>query len=176
MYQQYRDSDIDVDVYPNGARFQPNYAQNYVVDSEFVKPKSGKKKIFVIAGIVAVIIAAAVVIPLVLLLKPKSHAASGHGGGAPGSSTGAISGGNGSVVTTDNGTTFIYLNNFGGDWSFDPTNPFAPGGRAQSWSPRVGNESWVWGQDIARGVNLGSVIGPPRILIYAHRHSKRLAG
>lgn len=55
----------------------------------------------------------------------------------------------------DDGTSFIYTNNFGGDWAADPKNPFALGGKAQSWSKRIGTEDWIWGTDIARGVNLG---------------------
>ncbi|KAF8157928.1 glycoside hydrolase family 5 protein [Crassisporium funariophilum] len=55
----------------------------------------------------------------------------------------------------DDGTKFTYTNEFDGDWAEDPKNPFAPGGKAQSWSKRVGKEEWVWGTDIARGVNLG---------------------
>ncbi|KXN84327.1 putative glucan 1,3-beta-glucosidase D [Leucoagaricus sp. SymC.cos] len=55
----------------------------------------------------------------------------------------------------DDGTTFTYQNPFGGDWAADPKNPFGPGGKAQSWSKRIGTEEWVWGQDVARGVNLG---------------------
>jgi glucan 1,3-beta-glucosidase len=102
-----------------------------------------------------VIIAAgsALAIPFVLL-----HSKSDPGSpGSPNSpqSTGAIFGVNGSVVTTNNGSTFIYINNFGGDWAYDPTSPFSPGGKAQNWSPRIGNETWVWGSDVARGVNLG---------------------
>ncbi|BEI87920.1 uncharacterized protein CcaverHIS019_0106380 [Cutaneotrichosporon cavernicola] len=63
-------------------------------------------------------------------------------------------GGNGSVVTTDLNATFTYLNEFGGTWAYDPTNPFNVSGQAQSWTPPL-TEEWVWGKDIARGVNLG---------------------
>ncbi|KAJ3822386.1 glycoside hydrolase family 5 protein [Lentinula raphanica] len=55
----------------------------------------------------------------------------------------------------EDGTKFTYTNNFGGDWAADPTQPFLPGGKAQSWSPRIGAEEWTWGKDVARGVNLG---------------------
>ncbi|KAF8874014.1 glycoside hydrolase family 5 protein [Mucidula mucida] len=54
-----------------------------------------------------------------------------------------------------NGTTFTYANSFGGDWREDPSDPFAPGGKAQSWGKRIGEDEWVWGEDIIRGVNLG---------------------
>ncbi|KAJ7133535.1 glycoside hydrolase family 5 protein [Mycena epipterygia] len=55
----------------------------------------------------------------------------------------------------DDGTTFTYTNDFGGDWAADPKSPFTMGGKAQSWSKRVGSEEWDWGTDVARGVNLG---------------------
>ncbi|KAJ6630753.1 glycoside hydrolase family 5 protein [Mycena sp. CBHHK59/15] len=55
----------------------------------------------------------------------------------------------------DDGTTFTYTNDFGGDWAADPKSPFALGGKAQSWSPRIGSGEWDWGTDVARGVNLG---------------------
>lgn len=54
----------------------------------------------------------------------------------------------------EDGTKFTYQNDFGGNWVFDPQNPFGPG-KSQSWSKAIGTEEWVWGQDIARGVNLG---------------------
>lgn len=66
-------------------------------------------------------------------------------------------GGNGSVITTHvNGDTieFTYINEFGGTYFHDPTNPFGRGGKAQSWSPAIGEE-WNWGTDLVRGVNLG---------------------
>jgi glucan 1,3-beta-glucosidase len=100
-------------------------------------------------------IGAAVAIPLVILHKKSGSSNSqGPNSGEP-QSTGATSGGNGSVVTTNNGSTFYFINNFGGEWAYDPKSPFALGGMAQSWSPRIGSEDWVWGTHIARGVNLG---------------------
>ncbi|KAF8886220.1 glycoside hydrolase family 5 protein [Gymnopilus junonius] len=55
----------------------------------------------------------------------------------------------------EDGTSFVYTNTYGGDWAMDPKQPFAPGGKAQSWSPRVGQDTWVWGTDVIKGVNLG---------------------
>ncbi|EJD38715.1 glycoside hydrolase family 5 protein [Auricularia subglabra TFB-10046 SS5] len=54
----------------------------------------------------------------------------------------------------EDGTTFIYKNKFGGFFIADPNNPFNNGARAQDWSPAL-NESWDYGKDIIRGVNLG---------------------
>ena len=102
-------------------------------------------------GLVAVIIiAVAVAVPLSL----KNRSSSGSQGGSNGGS-GGISGKTGSIVTLDDGTTFTYNNDFGGEWASDPKRPFATGGKAQEWSPRVGAEAWVWGEHVARGVNLG---------------------
>ncbi|KAF6754946.1 glycoside hydrolase family 5 protein [Ephemerocybe angulata] len=56
----------------------------------------------------------------------------------------------------DDGTTFTYTNTFGGEWLADPKKPLGSGGKAQSWTPRIGEE-WKWGQDKINGVNLGSV-------------------
>lgn len=67
----------------------------------------------------------------------------------------------------EDGTKFTYTNNFGGDWAYDPTNPFAAGGLSQSWSKRVGSEDWVWGSDYVRGVNLGYVNFKPGIFMMA---------
>jgi glucan 1,3-beta-glucosidase len=63
-------------------------------------------------------------------------------------------GGNGSVISSYvNGDLieFTYVNEFGGTFFYDPTNPFAKGGKAQSWSPAIGEE-WRWGRDLVRGV------------------------
>lgn len=60
----------------------------------------------------------------------------------------------GSLVKTDDGTEFVYTNDLGGDWAYDTKNPYGASGRAQSWTPRV-NETWTWGSDLMRGVNLG---------------------
>lgn len=118
----------------------------------------------VISTIAIVLIVASVGIALGVSLSKKGSAtrSSGVSGGsgspnptktAPGSSS--TSGTSGSIVTLEDGTQFTYQNNFGGDWAFDPKNPFGSGGKAQSWSPRVGSEQWQWGTDIIRGVNLG---------------------
>ncbi|ESK89845.1 glycoside hydrolase family 5 protein [Moniliophthora roreri MCA 2997] len=75
----------------------------------------------------------------------------------------ATSGGNGSTIVTDTNMTFLYTNDFGGDWAWDPSDPFGRGGRAQDWSKRIPGlgeqvdekDTWQWGKDIVRGVNLG---------------------
>ncbi|KAJ9118412.1 hypothetical protein QFC24_006241 [Naganishia onofrii] len=67
---------------------------------------------------------------------------------------------NGSAVA------FTYTNTFDGYYYYDPTNPFAKGGKAQSWSPAI-EEEWVWGRDIVRGVNLGGWLVPEPFIVPA---------
>jgi hypothetical protein len=55
-------------------------------------------------------------------------------------------GGDGTIVTTEDGTKFVYNNSFGGYFSQDPDNPFNNDARAQSWSPPL-NQSWQFGKD-----------------------------
>lgn len=79
---------------------------------------------WIIAFVVLVIVAAAIVIPVYFfVIKPHSNSSTpstgtGTGGGSSGPSGGSgnslTTGGNGSVVTTSDGTTFTYINNFGG--------------------------------------------------------------
>jgi glucan 1,3-beta-glucosidase len=85
------------------------------------KRRRSTRILFFAFPICLIILAAAVVLPIYfLVIKPGPRAASSAGsdGGGPGfgspTSTGAITGGDGSVVTTDNGSTFIYNNPFGG--------------------------------------------------------------
>lgn len=71
-----------------------------------------------VGSVVAVIIALAVALPVTLVHRSRSSTStnSAHGGPSsnPESPTGAVTGGNGSVITTEDGVTFTYVNNFGG--------------------------------------------------------------
>ena len=117
--------------------------------------------------------AAAAVLALTVGKKHSSSSSSGSGssssggGSGGGSSSSSTSGKSGSLITMEDGTQFTYVNNFGGDWAYDPKNPFAAGGKSQSWSKRVGSEEWVWGSDYVRGVNLGYVYFNPGIFMMA---------
>ncbi|PPQ78746.1 hypothetical protein CVT25_010749 [Psilocybe cyanescens] len=133
--------------------------------------KKKKKRIIWIAIIATILVLGAVGAIVGVLLGKKntssdtkstgSNGGSGTGGGTGGGTSGtgggssSTSGTSGSRITMDDGTTFEYTNNFGGDWAADPMQPFATGGKAQSWSPRVGKEQWAWGTDFVKGVNLG---------------------
>lgn len=134
--------------------------------------KSKKSKLIKIAiGVtVAVLLALALILSLVFTVgkkssNNKSESASASTGAPQPTATSPDSepvepppdpttGVTGSVITMENGTTFTYVNEFGGDWVFDPQNPLTGGGKAQSWSPRI-TEEWRWGEDLIRGVNLG---------------------
>jgi glucan 1,3-beta-glucosidase len=140
-----------------------------------LKRKTRRKKLIIIGFVVVAIIAAtaAVVLALTLGKKHSSSSSSGSGssssggGSGGGSSSSSTSGKSGSRITMEDGTTFTYTNNFGGDWAYDPKNPFAAGGLSQSWSKRVGSQDWVWGSDYVRGVNLGYVNFNPGIFMMA---------
>lgn len=120
-----------------------------------------KRRWLLITGLLclAAVIAVAVAVPLVLTRHKKETNGDGSSSGGSGSGGGggskALTGTSGSVIVMEDGTKFTYQNTFGGDWTSDPKNPFGSGGKAQSWSKRVGAEQWVWGEDVARGVNLG---------------------
>lgn len=135
-------------------------------------PRSNKaKKVKIAIGAtLAILVVAGIVLALLFTVGPLKKTASSNGtSGGSTSNTGdsADTGGesidakytgqSGSLVTLEDGSTFTYSNDFGGDWAGDPQKPFGRGGKAQSWSPRVGTEEWKWGEDIIRGVNLGSV-------------------
>jgi len=119
-------------------------------------PHSKKTKNRLIVGFLGFVVLIAIVVVLVVILRHRNTSDNGSPG-SPGSdqSRNATSGMSGSTITMDDGTKFLYQNSFGGDWVADPKIPFGPGGKAQSWSKRIGAEEWVWGQDVARGVNLG---------------------
>ncbi len=54
-----------------------------------------------------------------------------------------MTGGNGTEITTEDGTKFTYINNFGGHWS---AAPFSNDAQAQSYSKPL-NQSWDYQND-----------------------------
>lgn len=111
------------------------------------QPAKNNRKWYIVGGFI-VLIATGIAVAVPLAIR------SANNGGGSSSAAAATSGTNGSVITTEDGTTFTYVNNFGGQWVSDPAAPFGKGGKAQSWSKSIGEE-WAWGQDVIRGVNLG---------------------
>ncbi|CAE6430534.1 unnamed protein product [Rhizoctonia solani] len=142
------------------------YSQPYGADGP---AKSGKRKWFwLLAALVALaVIVVAVIVPVYFkVIKPNNNTVvsspSGHSSSAPAPTQSgdpgtvpqeAITGGDGSTIKTETGS-FVYNNSFGGFWYSDPKNPFANNARPQSWTPPL-NQSWKFGTDRIRGVNLG---------------------
>ncbi|KAI0727191.1 glycoside hydrolase superfamily [Fomitopsis betulina] len=122
-----------------------------------------RRRIFLIIGGVSLIIIVVVVVVAVTLATRTSGSSQGGGksgsGSTGGKTTAAITGGDGSTVTMDDGSTFTYSNKFGGYWYFDPQNPLTNYARAQSWTPAM-NETFEYGTDNIRGVNLGGWLVP----------------
>ncbi|TEB40085.1 glycoside hydrolase [Coprinellus micaceus] len=126
--------------------------------------KTNKGRIVKIALLVGAIaaIGIAVALTLVFTVGKKKGGSSSADAASPSASVGpnggigssGTSGKTGSLITLEDGSTFTYNNDFGGEWLADPKKPFDSGGKAQSWSPRV-SEEWVWGEHVIHGVNLG---------------------
>nr|VWO98693.1 V-type proton ATPase subunit H [Ganoderma boninense] len=139
-------------------------------DRPYAPKRASRKKALIIGSVVAlVVIAGAAVAVYFAVIKPKqnkngtsnnSSSASNHNNTSSPSSgnnnqnLAVQTGGAGSTVTMEDGTTFTYNNTFGGFWYYDPSNPFSSGARAQSWTPAL-NETFKFGEDQIRGVNLG---------------------
>jgi glucan 1,3-beta-glucosidase len=72
------------------------------------------------AGVVAIIIALAVALP-VTLVGHHSHSSNGSNkvSSNPHPPTGAVFGGNGTEITTEDGITFMYVNNLGGTCEYN---------------------------------------------------------
>ncbi|KAJ7573996.1 glycoside hydrolase family 5 protein [Mycena floridula] len=131
-----------------------------------------RRPLFWFLGVAALIVVVlAVILPVYFtVIKPKnnkhvdsatgsgSSSSNGEGSGNPGSSakpsSAATTGADGSTITTDDGSTFTYSNQFGGFWISDPLDPFNNNAQPNSWTPPL-NKSWTWGQDKIHGVNLG---------------------
>lgn len=127
--------------------------------------KKKRKKLFLILGGVAAlaIVAVAVAVPVALKSKKSSPSGSSSSSSSSGS-TGSgpsdgptnsgpksgVTGGDGSIITTEKGTTFTYVNKFGGTWYDDPDDPYNNNAQAQSWTPPLSQE-WDYQNDPMRG-------------------------
>lgn len=130
----------------------------------YAPPKAkSRRRVMILAALVALIlILLAVFIPLyfTVIRKSSNETASNNSptktgsagstgtatssNAAPSASAKPVTGGFGSLIELDDGTTMTYQNNFGGQWYWDPNDPFNNGARAQSWSPAL-NESFQYG-------------------------------
>ncbi|CAE7172298.1 unnamed protein product [Rhizoctonia solani] len=149
----------------------PASASNASLPVELSEGEKPKKRSFkwVVVGLAALaVIVVAVVVPVYFKVIKKDDSTTSSASTAPTTSeapapaptTGptqpsvVTTGGDGSTIIKDDGTTFTYVNKFGGMWVYDPANPFNNSARAQSWSPPL-NEPFNYGVDQIRGVNLG---------------------
>ncbi|KIO27886.1 glycoside hydrolase family 5 protein [Tulasnella calospora MUT 4182] len=147
-------------------------------DEEDAPKKKRKKLFFILGGVALVVVAAAVAVPVALTQTKKSS--SGSSSSSPSSSgptgsgnndgptssgpTGDVTGGDGSIITTEKGTTFTYVNKFGGTWYDDPNDPWNNNAQAQSWSPPLSQE-WDYQNHPMRGVNLGGWLVPEPFIV-----------
>ncbi|KAG1804107.1 glycoside hydrolase family 5 protein [Suillus subaureus] len=120
---------------------------------------------WLVAFTVVIVVVLAVVLPVYfVVIKPHDYStngasASGSGSGnptSPGPPGTTTTGGNGSLITMADGTTFTYLNPFGGIWMDNPNDPFNNDAYPNSWTPPL-NSSWTWGVDKIYGVNIGGL-------------------
>lgn len=157
---------------PQTGRFDGNYHDDPAVmgrtleekRAAYTPPKAkSKRKVMIAAIIVALaLIIAAVIVPLYFFVLKPSNRTSSSGKAATssnvptptstssGNGNTRVTGGNGTLITMDDGTTFTYINSFGGYWYWDENDPFNQGARAQSWSPAL-NETFNYGVDQIRG-------------------------
>lgn len=128
-----------------------------------VGPRSRRRRrrLWIAVLVALIVIAVAVAVPVGVVIggkKTSENATGGSGGGGGGSGgggggsgkPGATTGGDGSIVTAEDGTTFTYVNKFGGFWVDDPKDPFNNNAQPNSWTPPL-NTSWTWGVDRVYG-------------------------
>lgn len=155
--------------------------------SAYSSPRSKSKRTMIIFGSIAaaIIILIAVIVPVYLtVIKPKvnnnttTNAPSPTSGGT-GSGSGTltvVTGGNGSTITTENGTTFTYINPFGGTWYWDSNDPFNNNAQPNSWTPPL-NQSFKFGTDKIFGFVIyeNVSLSPSHVCLPLQRQPRRLA-
>lgn len=152
--------------------------------STYSSPRfKSKLRIIMFASIAAaIIITIAVVLPVYfIVIKPKSNnaVASPASTTSPGTGSGSVAvftGGNGSTITTENGTTFTYINPFGGTWYWDPNHPFNNNAQPNSWTPPL-NQTFKFGTDKIFGFVIFDVLSlsPPDRCLPLQCQPRRLA-
>ncbi|EEB90783.1 hypothetical protein MPER_10965, partial [Moniliophthora perniciosa FA553] len=123
-----------------------------------LRKPSRRKPIIIGSIVVAIVVIAAIGVGVYFARKGKGNdegrSSSSTSPTANGGVVQAVTGGDGSKVALEDGTTFTYSNPFGGQWYYDPEDPFNNGAKAQSWTPAL-NETFNYGVDRIRGVNVG---------------------
>lgn len=128
------DSSVDAPATPDLTRpmLTPGNTQEKLEEDDVkpvVVPSSNRRRrvFYILAAVIAaVVIALAVALPITLIHKHRNSSSSANSPHSPlptanpESPSGALSGGNGSLITTEDGTTFTYVNNFGGFCAFLP--------------------------------------------------------
>lgn len=115
-------------------------------------PMTVKKKWWIFAAVVIGLILLAIVIAIPLVVvhdRQHSNGATVEGTGPHGEVL--TSGGNGTEIRMENGTTFTYINNFGGEWRSDLNDD---GARAQNYTPPL-SQTWDYTKNGMMGVNVG---------------------
>lgn len=135
--------------------------QTHVKNAMYAAPSDQKRKrvrwLLILGAVVIVLAIAAVMVYLFVIRKDTSKSSSGGGTSSSSShhsstvSSGSqprfpVTGGDGSTVTLEDGTTFVYKNQFGGTWYYDPNDPHNNNAQAQSYSPAL-NKTWKYGTD-----------------------------
>ncbi|CAE7183324.1 unnamed protein product [Rhizoctonia solani] len=152
------------------APYQDDPSAEKIVEHGYGETKTKRPWFWTIVILVLLaIIAVAVIVPVYFkVIKPNTNIAESSSSTGASSTSAAqptqsskpntpeavVTGGDGSKITTESGATFTYNNSFGGIWYYDPKDPFSNKAHAQSWSPPL-NQSWKFGTDQIRGVNLG---------------------
>ncbi|KAJ7739701.1 glycoside hydrolase [Mycena maculata] len=147
---------------------QPRRRDEKRARAAYASPRSRRKPILIGLGVV-VVLAIIVGVVVALTVGKKKDSSSGSSSSdntaeptsgssssssSPSGKVALVTGSDGSTVTADDGSTFTYVNPFGGTWYWDENDPFNNGARSQSWNPAL-NETFNYGVDTIRGVNLG---------------------
>ncbi|KAG9033592.1 hypothetical protein FS837_002421 [Tulasnella sp. UAMH 9824] len=163
---------------PRGTSSSPELVPQH--DEEDPSKKKRKKLFFILGGVAALaVVAAAVAVPVAITQTKKSSSGSSSSSSSNSGNTGSsgsndnptssgpkgtVTGGDGSTITTEKGTTFTYVNKFGGTWYDDPDDPWNNNAQAQSWTPPLSQE-WDYQNDPMRGVNLGGWLVPEPFIV-----------
>jgi len=167
IYQQYRDNPSQVAMGPLGHDRSSSSGVAIMAEKQatYGRPGKGRRRWLMLGGIALLILIIGAVIGVYFgVVRPSqkhpeatssSPSSSGSGSGNPSSAgpdsggtknLAAVTGGDGSKITTDDGSSFLYSNKFGGYWWSDPNDPFANNAQSQSWNPPL-NQTFQWGQN-----------------------------